>query len=296
MNLGNQSLNKMFEHMVKTNMSHAVSLLNQQTLSFPTFYLLIPQMLDHHLFEFLSTRNQSAITFCNNKGAIFDVALNRETLKWMLLTSIHQELESDEFQSVIDRAVIQLIVLLKEQTLLTPIVTLLFERNRKNDCVYDLCWALSQANTISTMPILSKYLMSNHPEDYHLACKLLNFKPELQPNNRVQQYQNFRKWFDENSAFLYFSNETMQETCQPKYWRVNLPAKYLCKRDLSEAELSEAELEQIKLFQDLNRESQKMLSKYSYRTYQKDKKEWHDWIKSPIPMQYQTCKERGGMS
>lgn len=288
MKCGIAYLKMTFNKIVQANPSYAVTLLNNQHLSFPTFYLLIPQIFEYHLDEYLSSKNKCALEFTIKKSSI---TLKKSYLKWMLLTSINQELDNDEFQKVIDQVTIQLIVVLKEQSLLSLIVNLIFIKNRRNDCIYDLCWAIFQSNTIYIMPLIAKYLKSNYIEDNQLAYKLLNFKPDGQPNNKVQQYNNFCKWFNENKQFLYFNNETMQETCQPKYWRVNLQAKYLCTYHFNESSLSNAEKEQLYSFQCLDRKTQKLLSKNSYQIYLKDKESWRNWMKSSLSMQIETCKK-----
>jgi uncharacterized protein YqcC (DUF446 family) len=290
---GNPYLQKLFDQIVKANPSHAVRLLNAKTLSFPTFYVLIPQILEHNLERSLLPQNQFALQFATQKNFTCDAVSNKQYLKWMLLSSVNQELDSDAFQAVIDRVAIQLIVVLKDASFLSIIVDVIFRRNRKNHCIYDLCWAINQANTVRVMPLIANYLKSNHEEDNTLAYKLLNFKPELQPKSRTQQYHNFCKWFHENKQFLYLHNETMQETCQPKYWRVNLPAKYLCKDQFAEESLNDLEKEKLKTFQSLRREEQKRLSKYSYRTYQKDKKVWQNWMQSSIHTQFEHVDARG---
>lgn len=284
---GIADLQTSFDKIVQANPSRAVSLLNNPSLSFPTLYLLIPQIHSHHLEERLSPRNQFALEFVIKKNLS---PLKDPYLKWMLFSSINQELDTDEFQQVIDRVIIQLIVVQKEQSLLPMIVNLIFTRNRKNHCIYDLCWAVFQTNTVYTLPLIANYLKSNRSEDYELACRLLNFKPDRQPSNRKQQHDNFCQWFNENKPFLYFNNETMQETCQPKYWRVNLPAKYLCKANLNETALSVSERDQVGSFLHLDRKTQKVLSKYSYQTYRKDKRAWQDFMNSSINTQIETCK------
>jgi hypothetical protein len=290
MKCGNTYLIMAFDKLVQVNPSHALTLLNDQNLSFPTFFLLIPKILEHNLEESLSSKNQFALEFTTKKSSN---SIKQPYLKWMLLSSINQGLDSEEFQKVIDRVIIQLIVVLNEQSFLPLVVNIIFARNRKNHCIYDLCWAIFQSNTVYTLPLIANYLTSTQIEDTKLAYKLLNFKPDRQPKSKMQQYQNFYKWFHENKKFLYFNNETMQETCQPKYWRVNLSSKYLCK-STQQNSLSNAEKEQEKVFQNLDRKTQKLLSKYSYQTYIKDKKVWNDWMNSSISMQIETCKKALG--
>lgn len=291
---GDTSLKLAFDQIVQANQSRAINLLNDQTLSFPTFYILMPQIVQYQLEKYLSPRNQFSLEFSAKKNPSIDATINKRYLKWMLYTSINQELDSDEFQAVIDRVIIQLLVVLNEPGLLALIVNLIFSRNRKNHCTYDLCWAIYQSNTVSTMPLIATYIKSSHSEDNKLAYKLLNFKPDLQPKNRIQQYNNFCKWFRENKQFLYFNNETMQETCQPKLWRVNLPAKYLCKSDFNESSLNDKEKEQIQTFLHLDRASQKLLSKYSYQMYLKNYKAWQNWMNTSVSMQFETCKNALG--
>jgi hypothetical protein len=297
MQAGQAGLTRQFEAMLRSNRPRALSLLNDPSLSYPSFFLLIPQILSHQLSQYLSPQKQFALAFTIQYSPETDYPYAKDTFTWMLLTSLHRELDSEDFQDTIDKVVTHLLLVYDEHSLLPKIVELIFLRNRKDDCIYDLCWVIFQAQTVKTLPYVAAYLKSNHKKDNELAYHLLNFKPELQPKNRMRQYHNFCKWYRENQPFLYFANESMLETCHPKFWRVNLPAKYLCREAVQEEALNDLERHQLQAFYRLDRGRQKLLSKYSYRLYQKDPNAWGHWFQSDVERQLQDCMQReGGVS
>lgn len=294
MHAGEASLKRQFEAILSSNRPRAISLLNDSSLSYPTFFLLIPQILKHQISHHLSPQKQFALAFTIQYNSETDYPYAKDTFTWMLLSSLQRELDLEEFQNVIDKVVTNLLLVYNEHSILPEIVELIFRRNRKDYCIYDLCWVIFQAQTVKTLPYVAAYLKSNCKKDNELAYYLLNFKPERQPKNRMRRYHNFCKWYQENQPFLYFANESMLETCHPKFWRVNLPAKYLCKEVVQEEALSDLERHQLTAFDHLERDRQKLLSKYSFHLKQKDPSAWQHWFQTSIESQLQDCMPREG--
>ncbi len=262
--------------------------LNSDDASFVELYSSAGIIRENNLFRYLNERNQIALRFCKSRDCTRVKMHEQDVLKWIVQSSYDNEIDSDAFQDIIDRAVIKLLLIYHDNTVLDQVVTIMFNRYREDQCIYDLCWAFYQSHTIDTLPLVAYYLLSDNPIDNDLANKLLNFKPELQPNNKRQQYMNFMTWYNENKDFLYFNEDNLQETCRPKYWRVDLMSKYICRQ--KNEELSETERNNLSDFRKLDRAEQKKLSKYSYSLFKTDKQGWKRWFSNPLQTQQYTAR------
>lgn len=265
------------------NSAEFLPVLNRDDTTFVQLYSCIPRIQNGNHFRYLNTRNQIAVRFCLSKDYKTVDVQEQEVLRWMITSSYDKEPDSDAFQQVIDRAVIKLLVVYNDVSILNCVVALMFSRYREDQCIYDLCWAFYQSHTRETLPLVAYYLQSDNPRDNHLAYKLLNFKPELQPDNKKQQYANYLTWYNENKDFLYFNEENLQETSKPKYWRVDHQSKYLCKQ--KDEQLSALERQHLVDFCKLERTEQKKLSKTSYSLSKSDKQNWSKWFASPVSAQ-----------
>lgn len=281
-------------HLHKRN-SRAAELmknLNSDDARFVELYSSVGIIRENNLFRYLNERNQIALRFCKSRDCTRVKMHEQDVLKWIVQSSYDNEIDSDAFQDIIDRTVTKLLLIYHDNTVLDQVVTIMFNRYREDQCIYDLCWAFYQSQTIDTLPLVAYYLLSDNPMDNELANKLLNFKPELQPNNKRQQYMNFMTWYNENKDFLYFNEDNLQETCRPKYWRVDLMSKYICRQ--KNEELPETERNNLSDFRKLDRAEQKKLSKYSYNLFKTDKQSWKKWFSNPLQtQQYTTQAWRG---
>lgn len=277
-------------HLHKRN-SRAAELmknLNSDDARFVELYSSVGIIRENNLFRYLNERNQIALRFCKSRDCTRVKMHEQDVLRWMVQSSYDNEIDSDAFQDIIDRTVTKLLLIYHDNTVLDQVVTIMFNRYREDQCIYDLCWAFYQSQTIDTLPLVAYYLLSDNPMDNELANKLLNFKPELQPNNKRQQYMNFMTWYNENKDFLYFNEDNLQETCRPKYWRVDLMSKYICRQ--KNEELSETERNNLSDFRKLDRAEQKKLSKYSYSLFKTDKQGWKRWFSNPLQTQQYTAR------
>lgn len=262
--------------------------LNSDDASFTELYASAGIIRENNLFKYLNSRNQIALRFCKSRDCTRVKMHEQDVLKWMVQSSFNNEIDSDAFQDIIDRAVIKLLLTYQDNTILDQVVTIMFNRYREEQCIYDLCWAFYQSQTIDTLALVAYYLQSDNPKDNQLAYKLLNFKPELQPESKKQQYINFMSWYNENKDFLYFNEDNLQETSQPKYWRVDLMSKYTCRQ--MDEELSETERNNLEDFRNLERAEQKKLAKYSYYLFLTDKQGWKKWFSNPLHIQQNTAR------
>lgn len=298
-NEGHEKLKESFEKTYKTNRMKALNLLNAQNLSFPCLFLLIPQIKEHNILNYLNQKNYYAVRFCEINKPSFNNNSAPMALKWIFSTGYKEEDLGNEYEEIIDNCVAHLVVIYNNKSILPQLTELIFKRNEKEKYIHDLVWCLYKSKDTKTMDLVGKYIESDKNCDCNLAYKLLNFKPELQPNDKHKQYQNFNKWLDENKNFLYFTDDSMQQTSNPKYWRVNLPAKYLCNKNISHSitasNFQNQSQKRLSDFNNLSYKEQKRLSKLSYKTYKNNFNKWRNWINSPLTSQLsQANNELGG--
>lgn len=293
---GVQNLHSAFDTLCKNNPKNALRMLGSADLSFSTFFLLLPEVEHYRLYEGLNERGRIARTFSRNEKIYPKGKSLPLVLKWMLLTGAMDDEQGDDFDEVLDRAASQMLLEYKDHTLLPVVTELLFRRGRKEKHIHDLSWCLFKTQNAAVMPLVAEYLRSDQDCDRQLAHKLLNFKPELQPDDKGLQYQNFITWFEENKKFLYFAEQSMQQTSNPKHWRTNLPAKYLCTPiDTLAIKASTAqEKEQLLRFETLEEPEQKLLAKHSFQLHHNDMAVWNNFMKLPIEHQLAVAKDSLG--
>lgn len=300
-NRGPQSLKKTFQDICQSNKMKAIQLLNSKDISFATLYPIIPQVESFNLQNALNSRMQVALRYCANPQANFIPSLLQPVLKWILTTGLPEENLGDTYDEILDNSASELLIHYKDSSVLPLVVDLIFSRNRKGKYIHDLVWCAFKSNFIETLSFIANYIRSENLADNQLAYQLLNFKPQLQPNDKEKQYHNFNAWLNKNLSFLYATGDSLQQTCKPKFWRVNLGAKYLCNEIKPDGTpinpLRDEQTNQLAEFHDLDAKQQKMLSKYSFQTFQKDQQMWEDFMKAPIQKQLSIASkaEMGGL-
>ncbi|MFZ2537493.1 MAG: hypothetical protein WAX04_01150 [Oscillospiraceae bacterium] len=297
---GTEILAASFNNLLRNSKAKAVQLLNEKNVSFVCLFILLPQIKTFNLFGALSQRNLQAIRFCENIKQQPQSKIIQTVLRWMLTTGAKEESLNSHFDEVLDRAAALLLITYKDSTVLHIVSELMFRRYRAGKCMHDLAWCFFKSQEIDTMPLVANYIRSNNQRDNQLAYKLLNFKPQLQPNDKVQQYHNFHVWLNENKNFLYPTGESMQQTSVPKHWRVDLTAKYLCTPvtapRMPVKPLHQEQKTRINTFETMEHSDKKMLAKYSFKTHERNLQVWSNWIKAPIETQISVAKaELGGL-
>lgn len=301
---GPQTLKKMFQDLCQTNKMKALTLINATDITFSTLFILIPQVESFGLKSGLNSRNQIAFKFCSDPKIQLTQTVLQPVLKWILTTGAPEENLGDSFDEVLDHAATDLLINYKDKTILSNVVDLIFKRNRKGKYIHDLVWCLFKSSLSDCLPLVANYIRSNYQADNQLAYKLLNFKPNLQPNDKEQQYSNFNKWLNKNLSFLYATGDSLQQTSAPKYWRVNLGAKYLCNGITPDGTptnpLTDNQNKLLNSFSQLTDKDQKALAKYSFKTFQANQQKWNEFMQAPIKTQLKiastmTNAELGGL-
>jgi hypothetical protein len=230
--------------------------------------------------------------------------VSHATLKGMFERGIFQQgLSNDD--ELLDIEALILTKVHKDKTILPIIVDMIFSRNRKGLFTHDLIWAFFGARDPYSLMLVANYLNSENIEDVKLACKLLDFVPELDMDtgkDSKKQYVSFLYWFKENYPFLHFTGESFQRSSKPIPYRVALDAKYLYRQvSVYTGEplipLTEIENTILGYFNNLDEENKLLLSKVSIRIHYEDVYSWKTWINSSITKQISIARNslQGGL-
>lgn len=284
-----------FHDIAKNSPAKALQMVNADSLSFACLFWVLPLVHSFGLQPQLSRRNQQAASFC--KSPKQDIP--KPVLLWIAESGL-TPCESDDFDEIIDCCMAELLLNYNDMTVLPTVAELMFQRHQEGRYLHDLEFCFFGSKVPQTMPLVAEYIRSGNQSDNALACQLLNFKPELQPDDKGEQYENFNRWLSENQSFLYPTGESMQQTGKPKHFRVNLMTKYLCSSSTSSQEDAELtpikQQKQIALFEAMAHDDQKMLAKYSCRIHERDLQTWNRWMDAPMEVQFGIAKaELGGL-
>jgi len=302
-----------FHDLGEKHKPRAITYINEERLSFPSLFILMPEMEALNLYDKLNARNLIALKMCakilkdesigphednllsDNNGMIYPV------LKWMLTTGSAADGLNDEYDIVIDGVASLLIKTYKDTSVLPVVADLIFKRHRKGYLIHDLVWCFFQARDPICLRLIAGYIRSPNQRDVDLAFKLLHFAPNdsARGNNRQKQYQDYLSWLQENKKYLYFTGENFQHTSNPEPCSVDLDAKYLCKEvsavDKKPLEpLTETDNNRLKQFHEARQEDEEILSKYSHRIHDQNIRLWNQWIEYPVSKQIEIAKSGNG--
>lgn len=306
LNFGEENLKTFFENLCSEDIKKAVGLLDDSKLSFTCLFILQPIIKKFSLNTMLNLRNKLALEIMDE--VLTDVKFHGDenllniyiqkvnsVLIWILDTGSLDDGLSDEFDKVLDTCAILLLKVYKDKSRLPLIAELIFSRHRKSRLIHDLVWAFLEARDPGSLMLIASRLRSIHETDISLARKLLNFIPDIdeQNDNTEKQYMAFLKWLEENSLFLLYKGESLQQTNLPRPYEIVYEGKYLCKNvsiDSGEimSDLLQDELALINKFRILDLNTKIMLSNFSFTLHKKDLEAWNQWLHSPIDTQIST--------
>ncbi len=173
---------------------------------------------------------------------------------------------------------------------------MIFKRNRKGAFTHDLIWAYFQAKDSQALRVMAEYLRSANRKDAELAHTLLHLPQNSeQGGSRANQYRDYMSWLDENSPYLYFTEESFQLTNSPNSCEVNLEAKYLGKNSSTKKHeiddsFNEEDLDYLNNFSGMQEEEKEVLANYSNKLHNQDPLNWNHWMKYPIDQQVQVAR------
>jgi hypothetical protein len=309
---GGDKLIDFFSKLVKKDLSMSVDLINQESLSFTSLYLLQPKIKDLGIFEGLSIKNKIAIDFMDetimNKKSSDSLYLSSKyiskvysALKWILETGAADDGLDDKFDEILDKSAAILTIEYRDRSILSVISDMIFKRYKKGFFIHDLVWAFFESRDIHSLVLIANRLQSEESKDVELACSLLCFVPGIEDNTYKksdEKYLAFINWIEENNMFLRFTGESFQLTRRPSVYIINLDAKYLCKMvsvDTGETlrALNEKECELLDEFKALDEDNKKLLSGFSLAMHRKNMKVWDEWMGNPINEQLRIARSGG---
>lgn len=299
-----------FRSLALSRRETAVRLVNGDSLLFATLYVLQPVLSELNLDGLLSERDRTALKICDRitqeKKAGDSVeeafSLNSEAvhsvLLWMFQTGMADDGLNEEFDQILDITASILIKTHHEKTVQPDVAELIFRRNRKGAYLHDLTWAYFQTRDTDALRIVAKHLLSSDRKDAEFAGMLLHMEPdELKTaRDRRKKYTEFNGWLDENSPYLYFTNESFQLTNNPVVCDVDLDAEYLGKgisprsrRPLSP--LTNEENGCLRHFKETPDDDRTVLAKYSHRLHKENPAYWAQWLQFPVEEQLQIARD-----
>jgi hypothetical protein len=311
---GIEALKSNFRDAAKTNREKAVSLINTYKLRFSTLYILLPEIVDLNLLDDLSPRSKAALDFCmkivSGTGLHFGAKNNppentdetHTVLKWILLTGYEDDGLNNEFDQIMDAAALVLIRTYHDTAILPKIVHMIFLRNREGYYIHDLVWALFGSCDPKILNLIANHLGSRYKQDVKLANQLLKHTYDDENEDGAQKRQrhtSHNSWFRENRPYLYFTEESFHQTCDPILCSVNLEAKYLCKKtspqkQLASEPITEDDYSRLESYRLMNSSDKAILAKYSHRLHVSNREQWRKWMKHPIDKQLQIALSKLG--
>lgn len=290
---------------------NAAALLNDQHLTFPCLFILMPQIKSFRLHSLLNLRNTTAIKIVNrilhheeasgrNNNSTFWGNNAKWVLKWMIETgSLEDGLEDDDrddYEEVLDISVSVLINVYKDASILPILTDMLFQRHKKGSNIHTLVWSIFSIHDPSVLTLIAEHLRSLDKQEAELACNLLNIKTDENRDSSdeyQEKYDAYLQWFEENHPFFSFTAENLQFASNPVFCKVDLERKYLQKPNSSHikqaATISESIEEKcLTAFAPLCHEKKTALADYSCKIYNQDASRWSEWIQLPVDEQLKT--------
>ncbi len=311
---GNDNLKAYFNKLAKDDTNEALNLINDNNLNFASLFVLKSELKEPKLLDNLNLRNKVALEFINeilegerktwvSKNISSGYAqIVYSVLKWVFETGFFDDGLSNDYDEILDMTAILLSKLYKEQKILPAVVDMIFNRNRNDFLIHDLVWAFFESRDPNSLIMIANKLLSKEEKDVKLASKLLSFIPGIEKTSNLtnqRKYIAFLNWIEENSLFLHFTGQSLQQTSRPILYVIVLEAKYLCKfvsvdtgKPLSS--LSQREKSLLDEFKKLDLDTRILLSNFSLKMHQEDISRWDRWMKYPISEQIKIAKSMTG--
>ena len=315
MNDGIEPCKAAFYNAYKENREKAAALLNDQQLTFPCLFILLPQIESLQLSSALNFRNTAAL------GIVHQILRPKESghrhrylaspqkevqpvLQWMLETGGNEDRLEDDYREVLDIVASVLINEYKDTSILPMVTDMIFRRHQKGQNIHTLVWAVFRIRDPYALKLIAEHIRSSDRQEATLACHLLNIEaPDTSPSAAECQkrYGDYLHWLEENDGFLYFTDESFQFASEPAICKVDLERKYIHQVNSSytvQPVTPSDSMEEtcLQAFAPLSHAEKTVLSDYSYKMHNTDVSEWKNWVSSPIDEQLKTAKTRAGGS
>jgi len=307
---GNKGLLNYFHKLLVRDTSKAVTLINQNSLSFPSLFILSPHIRNPYFFRYLNTRNKDALTLIKALKSKNFSRFNKikqsisnstsDLLKWILETGKNEDLSRGEYIEILDSCALILIREYKDNSILPTLKEIIYNRYKQGMFIHDMVWAFFECRDPNCILMLANNLNSEDGKDVELTKKLLKFIPVVRNNSLPSEilYKNVSYWFKENYPFIYYTGECFQQMPNPSPFEVSLDAKYLFKKVSNngsiESTLTQNELRLMNIFDTLGVDSKILLSSYSSMLHKQNLYLWNSWIHLPIGEQLRISSSKLG--
>ncbi|MCA0993270.1 hypothetical protein [Pseudalkalibacillus hwajinpoensis] len=291
---------KRLEHYVKNLIDHdkraVISLLNEDTLSYPTIYVLSPTIREHNLSKHLSDRNRIALSIQKDilskeraPAAPFPYSICdlpqyiHSVLRWMVETGSEEKLNT-RYRLVIDRAAGLLTTIYQHPDDLLLVSKLLFNRKRAGLSTHYVTWAYFSSHNIASLLPIGEKLLSADEEEVAFARELLHFITGLDESDDPYAY--FRSWYEENLPYLLHNENSYELTAELAPYVVDHDTKYReCFSHKASSDLREDG------FHSLSEQEKEQLANLSYKIRMRSRSEWIEWMNRPLSAQLMFMEE-----
>ncbi|QAT49173.1 hypothetical protein EQM14_04945 [Caproiciproducens sp. NJN-50] len=302
---GTGACQRRFQEIIRQQKEGAAKLLNGGGLRFATLFALKPQIEEAGLEPKLSGKMQAALQICNKVleekkslpggGIPYSDENVRNAFQWIFQTGARDDGLSNEYDEILDLCAGVLTRRYREKNILSGLTELIFRRNRKKGYLHDLIWAFFQIHDPGSLRYIAPYLRSSNTRDRELAHLLLHLPEGGDVRKREEQYRNFMSWLQENSAYLYYTGESLQSSNQPEICSLDREAKYLGKQISPRKRtpvdpLTQEEEESLSCFAQAEENEKAVLSDYSGKLHARNPELWNQWIHSPVSEQIRVAK------
>lgn len=282
----------------------AMSMLNEDRLSFPSLYILQPEISKFSLFGALSERNRLALNTEKDLLAHRHPGRGAEDgqvyamLKWMVQTGSGAVNLGEEYDTVMDLAALLLIKEYHDMEILPLLEDMIFSRHRKGLNTYDAEWALFESGDPECIAMIARHLLSTDARDVSMARRMLNFIPCIDRfDDAAKQYQCITQWLSRNRRYLKYTGESNLKCSRPRPFMVAFENKYLQRAvDEEEGALDMEEQAAVAVFSQLPREDKELLSDYSQHLRTAGGGQWRRWMNADVPEQLAAARRWQGVS
>lgn len=293
---GIKPLQQYMNNLIEYDKKRALSLLNEEDLTYPTLYVLSSYIKENQLVKYLSDRNKIALSIQKDilakeraPAAPFPYSICdlpqyiHSVLRWMVKTGCEEKLNT-RYRLVVDRAAGLLTTIYQHPDDLSVVSKLLFERKRAGHSTHYITWAYFSSHHIGSLLPIGEKLLSSNEEEVNFARELLHFIPGLDQNEEPYAY--FRGWYEENLPYLLHNENSYELTAELAPYIVDHETKY---RE-SFFSLHTTNLRQNE-FHTLSEQEKEQLANLSYKIRMRSRREWKEWMNRPLSAQLTFMEE-----
>ncbi len=291
----------LFHRLCEQDAVKAVNLINDEELSYPSLYILQPEISKHSLDNTLSPKNRLALDIGKKLIAHRhpDEASEsvHEVLRWMLQSGSGATGLGEEYDTIMDLAALLLIKAYHDNDILQLVEDMIFSRHRKGLNTYDAEWALFESGDTECIAMVARRLLSEDVRDVSMARRMLGFIPCFSEHEDARrQYQCVTQWLNRNRRFIRYTGESNQKCSGPQPFRVTLEEKYM-QQTLGGDDWNRLQTggqEAVAVFKQLGETDRELLSEYSHHLRSTGMQQWRRWMNSPVTEQLDAARRWQG--